>query len=228
MLDLTENIIAAAQAAARSGDPGRVAACSRSRLRASERSMEFDPLELDRFTRLQEVTRMMAESVNDVATVQHERCCATSRHAGAAVAAQARLSTRTVSMRLLGARMVPFESIRRSPAPRGAPGRQGHRKVSANLDIAGMATRPSLTAPCWTRMGAPLEHLLRNAIAHGLESAGKRRVPPASRCDRPDHALASPRKATRSSSRSPTTAPVSNLERDPPSRPRHRGLLGAG
>ena len=29
---------------------------------------EFDPLEFDRFTRLQELTRMMAESVNDVAS----------------------------------------------------------------------------------------------------------------------------------------------------------------
>ena len=32
---------------------------------------KFDPLEFDRFTRLQELTRLMAESVNDVATVQH-------------------------------------------------------------------------------------------------------------------------------------------------------------
>ena len=31
---------------------------------------DFDPLEMDRFTRFQELTRMMAESVNDVATVQ--------------------------------------------------------------------------------------------------------------------------------------------------------------
>ena len=31
---------------------------------------EFDPLEFDRFTRLQELTRMMAESVNDVGSVQ--------------------------------------------------------------------------------------------------------------------------------------------------------------
>ena len=31
---------------------------------------DFDPLEFDRYTRFQELTRMMAESVNDVATVQ--------------------------------------------------------------------------------------------------------------------------------------------------------------
>ena len=34
------------------------------------RRVDFDPLELDRFTRFQELTRFMAESVNDVATVQ--------------------------------------------------------------------------------------------------------------------------------------------------------------
>ena len=31
---------------------------------------EFDPLEFDRFTRLQELTRMLAESVDDVASFQ--------------------------------------------------------------------------------------------------------------------------------------------------------------
>ncbi|MFY7942065.1 MAG: hypothetical protein ACOVOX_14265, partial [Burkholderiaceae bacterium] len=42
-----------------------------SRLEAAKAAdQSFDPLEFDRFTRFQELTRMMAESVNDVATVQ--------------------------------------------------------------------------------------------------------------------------------------------------------------
>src|SRR5882762_5581788 len=41
-----------------------------SRLELAKESMrEFDPLEFDRFTRFQEVTRLMAESVSDVSTV---------------------------------------------------------------------------------------------------------------------------------------------------------------
>lgn len=36
----------------------------------AENAANFDPLEFDRFTRVQELTRMMAESVNDVASVQ--------------------------------------------------------------------------------------------------------------------------------------------------------------
>src|SRR5262249_42581805 len=35
---------------------------------AKETQRNFDPLEFDRFTRFQEVTRLMAESVNDVST----------------------------------------------------------------------------------------------------------------------------------------------------------------
>ena len=37
---------------------------------AKDQAREFDPLEFDRFTRVQELTRIMAESVSDVATVQ--------------------------------------------------------------------------------------------------------------------------------------------------------------
>src|SRR5207244_12481029 len=37
-----------------------------------ERSREFDPLEFDRYTRLQELTRMMAESLGDIASGQQQ------------------------------------------------------------------------------------------------------------------------------------------------------------
>ncbi|MBU1665564.1 MAG: Hpt domain-containing protein, partial [Gammaproteobacteria bacterium] len=42
----------------------------RSRLSQMEDESQFDPLEFDRFSRLQELTRLLAESVNDVSTVQ--------------------------------------------------------------------------------------------------------------------------------------------------------------
>ena len=63
-----------------------------SRLEASKSSsVEFDPLEMDRFTRFQELTRMMAESVNDVATVQRS-ITQTVQSAEDEMAAQARLT----------------------------------------------------------------------------------------------------------------------------------------
>jgi chemosensory pili system protein ChpA (sensor histidine kinase/response regulator) len=48
---------------------------------AGARHASFDPLEFDRFTRFQEVTRMMAESVNDVGTVQQTIARSARRHA---------------------------------------------------------------------------------------------------------------------------------------------------
>ena len=51
----------------------------------------FDPLEFDRFTRFQELTRMMAESVNDVTTVQHT-LLSNVTNADASLSAQARIN----------------------------------------------------------------------------------------------------------------------------------------
>src|SRR3569832_2503858 len=70
---------------------------------------EFDPLEFDRFTRLQELTRMMAESVNDVASVQHN-LIRTIDGATVGLTAQARL-TRDLQQDLKQDRMVQFASI---------------------------------------------------------------------------------------------------------------------
>src|SRR5450830_1108555 len=67
---------------------------------------EFDPLEFDRFTRLQELTRMMAESVNDVASF-HENLRHGVDAVGDDLVLQARL-TRELQRELMQVRMVPF------------------------------------------------------------------------------------------------------------------------
>jgi chemosensory pili system protein ChpA (sensor histidine kinase/response regulator) len=132
---------------------------------------DFDPLELDRFTRLQELTRMMAESVDDVATVQHALLRQVDT-AGEAVVAQSR-QNRELSHALLRARMVPFSTVVE----------RLHRVVrqtakeldrQANLDIHGGDT--PVDRNVLERMLGPLEHLLRNAVAHGIEAAERRRA----------------------------------------------------
>ena len=136
---------------------------------ASERSQQFDPLEFDRFTRFQEVARMMAESVNDVATVQ-QNLMRNLDQANAAVFAQARLS-RELSQRLMGVRMVPFESLaeRLHRVVRQAAKDTGKR---ANLDIRHGQTE--LDRSVLDKMAGPLEHMLRNSVAHGLEDGAGR------------------------------------------------------
>ncbi|SFL46849.1 Hpt domain-containing protein [Rugamonas rubra] len=134
---------------------------------SSER--EFDPLEFDRFTRLQELTRMMAESVNDVASF-HESLSRSVDSAGEDLVRQARL-TRDLQRDLMRVRMVPFASIAERLF---RVARQSAKEVDkrVNLDIRGGAVE--IDRSVLERMAAPFEHLLRNAIAHGVETRAAR------------------------------------------------------
>ena len=130
---------------------------------------EFDPLEFDRFTRLQELTRMMAESVNDVASF-HESLTRGVDAASDDLVQQARL-TRDLQRDLMRVRMVPFASISERLF---RVARQSAKEVDkrVNLDIRGSAVE--IDRSVLERMAAPFEHLLRNAIAHGVESRAAR------------------------------------------------------
>jgi chemosensory pili system protein ChpA (sensor histidine kinase/response regulator) len=131
---------------------------------------EFDPLEFDRFTRLQELTRMMAESVNDVGTVQ-QNLNRTVDSATTDLTVQARL-TRDLQQDLMRVRMVQFASIseRLFRVTRQAAKEMDKR---VNLDIRGSAVEVDRSV--LEKMVGPFEHLLRNAIVHGIESRDRRR-----------------------------------------------------
>jgi len=130
---------------------------------------EFDPLEFDRFTRLQELTRMMAESVNDVGTVQ-QNLSRTIDNANNDLITQGRL-TRDLQQDLMRVRMVQFASIseRLYRVTRQASKELDKR---VNLDIRGSAVE--MDRGVLERMTGPFEHLLRNAIVHGIETRERR------------------------------------------------------
>nr|WP_314625564.1 Hpt domain-containing protein [uncultured Janthinobacterium sp.] len=125
---------------------------------------DFDPLEFDRFTRLQELTRMMAESVNDVASF-HENLSHSVDAVTDDLVLQARL-TRDLQRDLMQIRMVPFSSIAERLF---RVARQSAKEVDkrVNLDIRGGSVE--IDRSVLERMAAPFEHLLRNAIVHGIE-----------------------------------------------------------
>ncbi|MFZ6690633.1 Hpt domain-containing protein [Undibacterium sp. SXout20W] len=131
---------------------------------------EFDPLEFDRFTRLQELTRMMAESVSDVATVQ-TNLNRTIDGAATNLHTQARL-TRELQQDLMRVRMIPFASVSERLY---RVARQTAKEVDkrVNLDIRG--TNVEMDRGVLEKMVGPFEHLLRNAIVHGIESREARR-----------------------------------------------------
>ncbi|MDR2187607.1 MAG: Hpt domain-containing protein [Azonexus sp.] len=168
LLDLTENVIRLRrqlreiEIQAEGQIQARVA-------QAPDGQADFDPLELDRFTRFQELTRFMAESVNDVATVQ-QGLLKNLDDTNAAILAQARLN-RSLQQELMGLRMLPFASqverfyrIVRQTAK--AVGKRAH------LDVIG--GQVEIDRSVLDKMLGPIEHMLRNAVTHGLESREER------------------------------------------------------
>lgn len=132
-------------------------------------SQSFDPLEFDRFTRVQELTRMMAESVHDVATVQRS-LQKTIEGAEDDLIAQGR-QARELQRDLLRTRMVEFESIaeRLYGVVRQSSKETGKQ---VKLDISGGTIE--MDRGMLERMATVFEHILRNSVSHGIESLEQR------------------------------------------------------
>lgn len=112
---------------------------------------------------------MMAESVNDVGSVQ-QNLTRTVDSATTDLTTQARL-TRDLQQDLMRVRMVQFASISERLY---RVTRQASKEVNkrVNLDIRGSAVE--IDRGVLEKMVGPFEHLLRNAIVHGIESRSAR------------------------------------------------------
>ena len=170
LLDLTENVIRLRNQLREV----EIQADTQMQSRLSQvetRHTEFDPLEMDRYTRLQELTRMMAESVGDVTTVQ-QNLLRNLDGAESALHAQSRM-TRDLQQSLMHVRMVPFDSLaeRLYRLVRQTAKDVGRR---ANLDIIG--GQIEIDRGVLEAMTGPLDHLVRNAVAHGIELPDARRA----------------------------------------------------
>ena len=130
----------------------------------------FDPLEFDRFTRLQELTRFLAETGSDVSALQQGILSGLDGMEGA-LSAQRRM-TRVLQDGLMRVRLVPFNRIadRLHRVARLTAREEGKRVA---LDIHG--GQVELERGVMERIAAPLEHMLRNAVVHGVEAPEQRR-----------------------------------------------------
>jgi chemosensory pili system protein ChpA (sensor histidine kinase/response regulator) len=130
---------------------------------------DFDPLEMDRHSQLQQLSRALFESASDLMDLK-ETLDARGNDAQTLLLQQARVNTE-LQEGLMRTRMVPFERLvpRLRRIVRQVSG-ELHKKVRFEVGNAeGEMDRSVLE-----RMVAPLEHMLRNAIDHGLESSEKR------------------------------------------------------
>ncbi|CAM8658747.1 HATPase_CheA-like domain containing protein [Oxalobacteraceae bacterium] len=136
---------------------------------APSNAAEFDPLEFDRYTRLHELTRMMSESIADISSLQRTL----SRQLDSAVitvTTQGR-HARVLQSDLRRVRTIPFASLsgRLQHLLRQAA-REKVCDVIMEIDGGNLEVDRGVL----DRITGPLEHLVRNAVAHGIETAAER------------------------------------------------------
>jgi chemosensory pili system protein ChpA (sensor histidine kinase/response regulator) len=133
------------------------------------RNTDFDPLELDRYSSLQQFSRALAETSGDVASIQSLLETLT-REAQNLLTQQARVITELQNS-LMRTRMVPFQRhVQRLTRLVRQAANDTNRK--AELSVQGAAAE--LDRQVLERMVPPLEHMLRNAVVHGIEPPDRR------------------------------------------------------
>ncbi len=130
----------------------------------------FDPLELDRYSQLQQYSRALAESVSDLVSIQNMLDELT-RQAETLLIQQSRVSTE-LQDGLLRTRMLPFDTM--VPNLRRTL-RQAAQEQGKNAQLYVDGAHGEMDRNLLDRIKAPFEHMLRNAIAHGIESPEERR-----------------------------------------------------
>ncbi|HZF14418.1 MAG TPA: Hpt domain-containing protein [Steroidobacteraceae bacterium] len=135
----------------------------------SSRKDEFDPLELDRYSSIQQFSRALAESSSDVASLQGLLENLT-REAQNLLMQQARVITE-LQNGLMRTRMVPFQRH----VPRlSRLVRQTATDAGKRVELVVEGASGELDRQVLERMLPPFEHMLRNAVVHGLETPAAR------------------------------------------------------
>lgn len=132
---------------------------------------EFDPLELDRYSRMQELSRALSESIGDLSSL-HETMDSVVDESETLLHQQG-VMVNEVQQGLMRTLMVPFarQVQRLQRVERQAAAETGKR---VELDVRGIEAQ--MDRKVLERMTAPLEHLLRNAVVHGIETPEQRRA----------------------------------------------------
>jgi chemosensory pili system protein ChpA (sensor histidine kinase/response regulator) len=125
----------------------------------------FDPLELDRFSQLQQLSRALGESVSDLVSIQNLLDDLT-RQSETLLLQQSRVSS-DLQEGLMRTRMVPFDSL--VPSLRRTV-RQAAQEIGKRAQLKVEGAQGEMDRNLLERMKAPFEHMLRNALAHGIES----------------------------------------------------------
>ena len=144
---------------------------ARLELSGAQSAADFDPLEFDRFTALQQLSRSLTESFHDLTSIQNSLGNFASE-AETVLVQQARVNTE-LQEGLMKTRMIALST--QATRLRHIV-RQTSRELGKQAQLIINNTEVELDRNVLERMIGPFEHMIRNALDHGLESAEERRA----------------------------------------------------
>ena len=137
---------------------------------ASQGRSEFDPLELDRFSQMQQLSRGLTESVTDLHDITRS-IEGLVRESDTILVQQSRLST-DLQQGLMNTRLLPFNGL----VPRFERiVRQTNDELGKKSELIVYGADRELDRTILDHIVAPIEHILRNAISHGIENEDERK-----------------------------------------------------
>jgi len=132
---------------------------------------DFDPLEMDRFSTIQELSRGLSETVNDLVSIKTS-LEDLARETDTLLLQQSRIA-QDLQEGLLHTRMVPI-SQQANRLQRVV--RQTARTLGKKANLIVDARIDEMDRSILDNILGPLEHLLRNAVGHGLENPQDRQA----------------------------------------------------
>jgi chemosensory pili system protein ChpA (sensor histidine kinase/response regulator) len=138
---------------------------------AEDHNADFDPLEMDRYSNLQQLSRSLVETISDLHSIQ-DLLDSTTRETESLLVQQARVIN-DMQEGLMRARMIPFAGL--APRLRRIV-RQAADELGKKVELALDGAEGEMDRNVIERIIAPLEHMLRNAVDHGIERPEHRRA----------------------------------------------------
>ena len=136
---------------------------------ANAQQRDFDPLELDRYSRIQELSRALLESVSDLHSIKNS-LNGINRDSETLFQQQTRTNSE-IQSDILRTRMVRFDDLE---ARFARVVRQTAHSLDKKVALVISGGQYEIDRSIKERIAAPLEHILRNAVVHGIEKTNQR------------------------------------------------------
>ena len=131
---------------------------------------KFDPLEMDQYSEIQQLSRFIQEGLNDLGSIE-KNLSAEQARINQVLKQQSSIS-REMQQELLSTRLTEISLI----IPRlQRIARQTASSLNKEIEFIVNGEQCELDRVVLQKITAPLEHMLRNAISHGIESPEQRK-----------------------------------------------------